>query len=64
MATIRRLEIERPLIQAGLGEGLSRHEPAAAVSAEGGLGTLGMMAARTLESELVRVRDQVSGRRS
>ena len=42
MATfLERLGVELPVVQAGMGEGLAGHELAAAVSAAGGLGTIG-----------------------
>src|SRR5436309_2700952 len=56
MATIGPLEIELPVVQAGMGGGLSRHELAAAVSAAGGLGTVGMMAGPAVERELLAAR--------
>src|SRR5438477_12464834 len=58
MATIGRVEIEHPIVQAGMGGGLSRHELAAAVSAAGGLGTIGMMAGTSVERELFSARDR------
>ena len=39
------LRIEHPIVQAGLGGGLSRAELAGAVSAAGGLGTVGLVLA-------------------
>lgn len=56
MATIGPLEIELPVVQAGMGGGLSRHELAAAVSAAGGLGTVGMMAGPAVARELLAAR--------
>src|SRR5436190_3895814 len=43
-----------------MGGGLSRHELAAAVSAAGGLGTIGMMPAQAVERELFAARDQTA----
>ena len=43
-----------------MGGGLSRHELAAAVSAAGGLGTVGMMKADAVEWEIRQVRDRTS----
>ena len=37
---LERLGVELPVVQAGMGGGLSRHELAAAVSEAGGLGTI------------------------
>jgi len=39
---LERLGVELPVVQAGMGGGLSRHELAAAVSEAGGLGTIGV----------------------
>src|SRR5438477_11897483 len=58
MATIGRVEIEHPVVQAGMGGGLSRHELAGAVSAAGGLGTIGMMAAPAVEREIYFARER------
>ena len=41
---LERLGVELPIVQAGMGGGLARHELAAAVSAAGGLGTIGILA--------------------
>ncbi len=40
MTFLERLGVEAPVVQAGMGGGLSRHELAAAVSEAGGLGTI------------------------
>src|SRR4051794_41839799 len=37
------LGVELPVVQAGMGGGLARHELAAAVSEAGGLGTIGLL---------------------
>jgi nitronate monooxygenase len=47
-----RLGIETPVVQAGMGGGLSRHELAAAVSEAGGLGTIAVGSAAAIEAEL------------
>ncbi len=52
MASIGPLEIEHPVVQAGLGGGLSQHELASAVSQAGGLGTIGMMTPEAVASQL------------
>jgi NAD(P)H-dependent flavin oxidoreductase YrpB (nitropropane dioxygenase family) len=44
--------IELPVVQAGMGGGIARHDLAAAVSEAGGLGTLGTMPAGQLRREL------------
>jgi len=46
------LGIEVPVVQAGMGGGLSRHELAAAVSDAGGLGTIAVGGAPAIASEL------------
>jgi len=53
---LERLGIKTPVIQAGMGGGLSRHELAAAVSASGGLGTIAVNGARAIEQELAAAR--------
>jgi nitronate monooxygenase len=52
MADHRFLGIEAPVVQAGMGGGLSRHELAAAVSEAGGLGTIAVGGAAAIEREL------------
>lgn len=56
------LQLEVPLVQAGLGGGLARAELAGAVSAAGGLGTLGILPAPLLRRELRRAREVAPGR--
>jgi len=56
-----RLGVEAPVIQAGMGGGLSRHELAAAVSEAGGLGTIAVNGAEAIERELARAR-KLTGR--
>jgi len=51
-----RLGLERPVVQAGMGGGLSRHELAAAVSEAGGLGTIAVAGAATIRRELAAAR--------
>ncbi len=53
---LERLGIERPVIQAGMGGGLSRHELAVAVSEAGGLGTIAVNGAAAIERELAAAR--------
>jgi nitronate monooxygenase len=47
-----RLGLSAPVVQAGMGGGLSRHELAAAVSEAGGLGTIAVNGAAAIEREL------------
>ena len=53
--------IERPIVQAGMGAGLSRHDLAAAVSEAGGLGTIGILPPAELRRELAATR-RLTGR--
>jgi nitronate monooxygenase len=55
------LELDAPLVQAGMGGGLSRHELAAAVSEAGGLGTIAVAGAASIRRELAAAR-QLTGR--
>lgn len=56
------LQLEVPVVQAGLGGGLARARLAAAVSAAGGLGTLGILPAAMLRKELAAAREAAPGR--
>jgi len=47
-----RLGVELPVVQAGMGGGISGHELAAAVSEAGGLGTIGIVAPEALREEI------------
>jgi nitronate monooxygenase len=49
---LERLGLTRPIVQAGLGGGIARHELAAAVSEAGGLGTVATLAPGALAREL------------
>ncbi len=51
-----RIGVATPLVQAGMGGGLSRHELAAAVSEAGGLGTIAVNGAVAIERELAAAR--------
>jgi NAD(P)H-dependent flavin oxidoreductase YrpB (nitropropane dioxygenase family) len=53
---LERLGIATPVVQAGMGGGLSRHELAAAVSEAGGLGTIAVNGAGAIERELTAAR--------
>src|SRR3954469_4139818 len=53
---LERLGVELPVIQAGMGGGLSRHELATAVSEGGGLGTIAVNGAGAIRRELAAAR--------
>jgi nitronate monooxygenase len=53
---LKSLGIEAPVVQAGMGGGLSRHELAAAVSEAGGLGTIAVNGAAAIQGELAAAR--------
>jgi NAD(P)H-dependent flavin oxidoreductase YrpB (nitropropane dioxygenase family) len=55
---LERLGIELPVVQAGMGGGLSGGELAGAVSAAGGLGTVGFLEPDRLRSEITRARER------
>jgi nitronate monooxygenase len=55
---LERLGVELPVVQAGMGGGLALHELAAAVSASGGLGTIGFVGAAELREELRKARER------
>ncbi|HEX6229338.1 MAG TPA: nitronate monooxygenase [Solirubrobacterales bacterium] len=55
------LDVDTPVIQAGMGGGISRHELAAAVSEAGGLGTIAVNGADAIERELAAAR-RLTGR--
>lgn len=50
------LGVELPVVQAGMGGGIARHELAAAVSEAGGLGTIGTLPAEALAAEIAAAR--------
>jgi nitronate monooxygenase len=52
-----RIGIEAPVVQAGMGGGLSRHELATAVSEAGGLGTIAVNGAEAIRHELAAARE-------
>ena len=56
MSLLERLGVEVPIVQAGMGGGISRHELAAAVSEAGGLGTIAVNGAAAIRSELAAAR--------
>ncbi|MGF7473511.1 nitronate monooxygenase, partial [Salmonella enterica subsp. enterica serovar Minnesota] len=51
-ALLKRIGLEAPIVQAGMGGGLSTHRLAAAVTAAGGLGTIGILPADDLRREI------------
>src|SRR4051794_3687605 len=51
-----RIGVEAPVFQAGMGAGLSRHRLAAAVSAAGGLGTIGILGPGDLRRDVAAAR--------
>ncbi|HET8955683.1 MAG TPA: nitronate monooxygenase [Solirubrobacterales bacterium] len=53
---LERLGVELPVVQAGMGGGISRHELAAAVSGAGGLGTIAVNGAAAIRRELAAAR--------
>jgi nitronate monooxygenase len=53
---LERLGVELPVVQAGMGGGISRHELAAAVSEGGGLGTIAVNGAGAIRRELAAAR--------
>ena len=61
-AFLESLGVELPIVQAGMGGGLARHELAAAVSAAGGLGTIGILDPEPLRREVAKAKDRVGSR--
>ncbi|MGE5281752.1 MAG: NAD(P)H-dependent flavin oxidoreductase [Chloroflexota bacterium] len=61
MSLLERIGLRTPVVQAGLGGGLSRHELAAAVAEAGGLGTIAVVGAAAIERELHAVRELTGG---
>lgn len=57
-AFLESLGVELPIVQAGMGGGLSRHELAAAVSEAGGLGTIGILDPEPLREEIAKARNR------
>jgi len=56
VSILERVGVEKPIVQAGMGGGVSRHELAVAVSAAGGLGTIAVQGAAAIERELAAAR--------
>ena len=61
VTTIGRIQFELPVVQAGMGGGLSQHQLAAAVTAAGGLGTIGIMTPNAVEWGIRHAREFASG---
>jgi nitronate monooxygenase len=59
-ALLDRLGVELPVVQAGMGGGLSGAELASAVSEAGGLGTIGFVAADRLRAEVAAARERTA----
>lgn len=59
---LERLGVELPVVQAGMGGGISTHELAVAVSMAGGLGTIGMLDPGPLRHEIETARRQTGAR--
>jgi NAD(P)H-dependent flavin oxidoreductase YrpB (nitropropane dioxygenase family) len=57
---LAQLGVEHPVVQAGMGGGISGSRLAAAVSEAGGLGTIGTMPAPALRAEVRRARERTS----
>jgi NAD(P)H-dependent flavin oxidoreductase YrpB (nitropropane dioxygenase family) len=57
VSLLERLGVEVPVVQAGMGGGISRHELAAAVSEAGGLGTIAVNGAAAIRRELEAARE-------
>jgi len=55
-SVLESLRVEAPVVQAGMGGGLSRHELAAAVSEAGGLGTIAVDGAALIQGEVAAAR--------
>lgn len=62
MALLERLGLEHPVVQAGMGGGIAAGELAGAVSAAGGLGTVGILPPDELRAELGRARELATQR--
>ncbi len=58
-AFLESLGVELPIVQAGMGGGLSRHELATAVSKAGGLGTIGILDPEPLRREIAKAHERL-----
>ncbi len=61
-ALLERLEVEHPVVQAGMGGGIAGAALAGAVSAAGGLGTVGIRGPEAMRRELRSARERAGGR--
>lgn len=57
-----RLSLERPVIQAGMGGGVSGAKMVAAVATAGGLGTVGFGPPRNFHREIARTKEMTEGK--
>jgi nitronate monooxygenase len=57
VGVLESIGVQTPVVQAGMGGGLSRHELAAAVSEAGGLGTIAVGGAEAIDGELTAARE-------
>lgn len=62
MDILDRLRLDVPVLQAGMGGGVSGARLASAVAAAGGLGTLGLAAPKTLQAGFAAIRDRAPDR--
>jgi nitronate monooxygenase len=62
MTFLERIGLDHPVVQAGMGGGVAGGELAGAVSAAGGLGTVGMMAPTAFGAALAEARRRAPGR--
>jgi nitronate monooxygenase len=61
VAVLESIGVQTPVVQAGMGGGLSRHELAAAVSEAGGLGTIAVNGGDAIDRELTAARELTGG---
>jgi NAD(P)H-dependent flavin oxidoreductase YrpB (nitropropane dioxygenase family) len=61
VTTIGSVSFELPVVQAGMGGELAQHELAAAVTAAGGLGTVGLMDPAALKQEILNAGERTAG---
>lgn len=61
-ALLDRLDVEHPVVQAGMGGGIAGAALAGAVSAAGGLGTVGIRGPEAMRRELLGARERAGGR--
>jgi nitronate monooxygenase len=61
VTTIGGVSFELPIVQAGMASGLAQHELAAAVTAAGGLGTVGLMSPDAFRDQIRKAREGTPG---